>query len=67
MTRLTKKDEEQMGAGCVGLILGGIICGLTGFAIGLLFLTATKAIGLGILTALIGAAIVGCLFYKAMG
>ena len=64
MTRLASHEEAQLGLGCMGLIIGGIIFGLLGFAIGLLFLTTIKAIATGILAAITGSILTAITFYK---
>lgn len=57
-------DDTQIAAGCIGLVLGFIVCGLTGFALGLLFLDPAKAVGLGILSSILGATTLSILLYK---
>ena len=65
MTRSPIEDlNDKQLAGCAGLFGGFILFGLLGFGIGLLTATPFQAIGLGIVSSVIGSIMTGIVFWK---
>lgn len=46
--------DDKFAGGCMGLVLGFVVVGLVGIGLGLIFLPFLKALGLGILSAVVG-------------
>lgn len=64
MTRqqINLNNKEQ--AGCIGIIIGFFVFGIIGLGLGLFYFNPFQAIGLGLISSVVGATCTSYVFYK---